>query len=192
MLDKVLSAKYILASKSPRRKYLLKQLGFNFKVVESNALEITDKNAHRSVKINSQRKSRVVALKHKNEIVIGADTVVYLKDKILNKPKDLNEAKRYLKLLSGKKHIVYTGVNVINNLTGKEVYGHEKTVVEFRNLTDEEINYYVEKFKPLDKAGAYGIQDDFGCLFIKKISGDYYNVVGLPLVKLYKLITQTL
>ena len=192
MLDKVLSAKYILASKSPRRKYLLKQLGFNFKVVESNALEITDKNAHRSVKINSQRKSRVVALKHKNEIVIGADTVVYLKDKILNKPKDLNEAKRYLKLLSGKKHIVYTGVNVINNLTGKEVYGHEKTVVEFRNLTNEEINYYVEKFKPLDKAGAYGIQDDFGCLFIKKISGDYYNVVGLPLVKLYKLITQTL
>ena len=192
MLDKVLSAKYILASKSPRRKYLLKQLGFNFKVVESNALEITDKNAHRSVKINSQRKSRVVALKHKNEIVIGADTVVYLKDKILNKPKDLNEAKRYLKLLSGKKHIVYTGVNVINNLTGKDVYGHEKTVVEFRNLTDEEINYYVEKFNPLDKAGAYGIQDDFGCLFIKRISGDYYNVVGLPLVKLYKLITQTL
>ena len=192
MLDKVLATKYILASKSPRRKYLLKQLGFNFKVVESNALEITDKNAHRSVKINSQRKSRVVALKHKNEIVIGADTVVYLKDKILNKPKDLNEAKRYLKLLSGKKHIVYTGVNVINNLTGKEVYGHEKTVVEFRNLTNEEINYYVEKFKPLDKAGAYGIQDDFGCLFIKKISGDYYNVVGLPLVKLYKLITQTL
>ena len=192
MLDKVLSAKYILASKSPRRKYLLKQLGFDFKVLESNAVEVTEKNAHKSVKINAQRKSRAVASKYKSRIVIGADTVVYLNNKILNKPKDLKEAKKYLRLLSGKKHVVYTGVNVINNVTGKEVYGHEKTVVEFRKLTNEEINYYVDKFKPLDKAGAYGIQDDFGCLFINKIIGDYYNVVGLPLVRLYKLITLTL
>lgn len=192
MLDKVLSAKYILASKSPRRKYLLKQLGFDFKVVESNAEEVTEKNAHKSVKINAQSKSRAVASKFNGRIVIGADTVVYLNEKILNKPKDLKEAKKYLKMLSGKKHVVYTGVNVINNVTGKEVYGHEKTVVKFRKLTNEEINYYVDKFKPLDKAGAYGIQDDFGCLFINKITGDYYNVVGLPLVRLYKLITLTL
>jgi len=192
MLDKVLSAKYILASKSPRRKYLLKQLGFNFKVAVSNAEEVMEKNAHKSVKINAQSKSRAVASKYKSRIVIGADTVVYLNNKILNKPKDLKEAKKYLRLLSGKKHVVYTGVNVINNVTGKEVYGHEKTVVEFRKLTNEEINYYVDKFKPLDKAGAYGIQDDFGCLFINKIIGDYYNVVGLPLVRLYKLITLTL
>jgi len=192
MLDKVLSAKYILASKSPRRKYLLNQIGFNFKVVDSNAVEVTEKNAHKSVKINAQSKSRAVALKHKDRIIIGADTVVYLNQKILNKPKDLKEAKKFLRMLSGKKHVVYTGVNVINNVTGKEVYGHEKTVVEFRKLTYEEINYYVDKFKPLDKAGAYGIQDDFGCLFINKITGDYYNVVGLPLVRLYKLITLTL
>jgi septum formation protein len=192
MLDKVLSAKYILASKSPRRKYLLKQIGFNFRVVESNAIEVTEKDAHKSVKINSQRKSRAVASKYKNRIIIGADTVVFLNEKILNKPKDLNEARKFLKTLSGKKHFVYTGVNVINKVTGKEVYGLEKTVVEFRNLTNEEINYYVDKYKPLDKAGAYGIQDDFGCLFISKITGDYYNVVGLPLVKLYKLITLTL
>jgi len=192
MLDKVLSAKYILASKSPRRKYLLNQIGFDFKVVDSNAVEVTEKNAHKSVKINAQSKSRAVALKHKDRIIIGADTVVYLNQKILNKPKDLKEAKKFLRMLSGKKHVVYTGVNVINNVTGKEVYGHEKTVVEFRKLTYEEINYYVDKFKPLDKAGAYGIQDDFGCLFINKITGDYYNVVGLPLVRLYKLITLTL
>ena len=191
MLDKVLSAKYILASKSPRRKYLLKQIGFNFKVVDSKAEEVTEKNANKSVKINSQRKSRVIASKYKDRIIIGADTVVYLNGKILNKPKDLNEAKRYLKMLSGNKHVVYTGVSVINNVTGKEEYGYEKTVVEFRKLTNEEINYYVENYKPLDKAGAYGIQDDFGCLFINKITGDYYNVVGLPLVKLYKLITKT-
>jgi septum formation protein len=191
MLDKVLSAKYILASKSPRRKYLLNQIGFNFKVVDSNAIEVTEKNAHKSVKINAQSKSRAVSSKHKKRIIIGADTVVYLNQKILNKPKDLKEAKKYLRMLSGKKHVVYTGVNVINNITGKEVYGNEKTVVEFRKLTEEEINYYVDKFKPLDKAGAYGIQDDFGCLFINKITGDYYNVVGLPLVRLYKLITLT-
>ena len=191
MLDKVLSAKYILASKSPRRKYLLKQIGFNFKVVDSKAEEVTEKNANKSVKINSQRKSRVIASKYKDRIIIGADTVVYLNGKILNKPKDLNEAKRYLKMLSGNKHVVYTGVSVINNVTGKEEYGYEKTVVEFRKLTNEEINYYVENYKPLDKAGAYGIQDDFGCLFINKITGDYYNVVGLPLVKLYKMITKT-
>lgn len=191
MLDKVLTAKYILASKSPRRKYLLNQIGFNFKVVESNAIEVTEKNAHKSVKINAQSKSRTVASKYNRRIIIGADTVVYLNQKILNKPKDLKEAKKYLRMLSGKKHVVYTGVNVINNVTGKEVYGHEKTLVEFRKLTDEEINYYVDKFNPLDKAGAYGIQDDFGCLFINKIIGDYYNVVGLPLVRLYKLITLT-
>ena len=191
MLDKVLSAKYILASKSPRRRNLLKQLGFNFKVEVSNAREIAGKIPHVSVRTNAQRKSRAVAHKHKSKVVIGADTVVYINNKTLNKPGNLKEAVKYLKMLSGKKHVVYTGVNVVNNVTGKEKYGHEKTIVEFRKLTDEEIKYYVSKFKPLDKAGAYGIQDDFGCLFIAKITGDYYNVVGLPLVKLYKLIQST-
>jgi septum formation protein len=161
-------------------------------VVDSYAEEVTEKNAHKSVMINAQKKSRAVAKKYKDRIIIGADTVVYLNKKILNKPKDLKEAKKYLKMLSGKKHVVYTGVNVINNVTEKEEYGYEKTVVEFKKLSNEEVNYYVEKFKPLDKAGAYGIQDDFGCLFINKIKGDYYNVVGLPLVKLYKLITLTM
>lgn len=191
MLEKVLSAKYILASKSPRRKHLLKQLGFDFQVAESNVREISGKIPHLSVRTNAQRKSRAVAHNHKDKIVISADTVVYLNNRILNKPGNLKEAAKYLKMLSGKKHIVYTGVNVVNNITGKEKYGHEKTTVEFRKLTDEEINYYVKKYKPLDKAGAYGIQDDFGCLFIEKITGDYYNVVGLPLVKMYKLIQST-
>ncbi|MFA7359943.1 MAG: Maf family protein [Candidatus Kapaibacterium sp.] len=191
MLDKVLSAKYILASKSPRRKHLLKQLGFDFQVAESNAREVSGKIPHISVRTNAQRKSRAVAHNYKDRIVISADTVVYLNNRILNKPRNLKEAAKFLRILSGKKHIVYTGVNVLNNVTGKEKYGHEKTTVEFRNLTDEEINYYVKKFKPLDKAGAYGIQEDFGCLFIAKITGDYYNVVGLPLVKLYELIQST-
>lgn len=191
MLDKVLSAKYILASKSPRRSKLLKQLGFDFKVEHSNAREVSGKIPHISVRTNAQRKSRTASVKYEDRIIISADTVVYLEKKILNKPRNLKEAAKYLRMLSGKKHVVYTGVNIVNNLTGRQKYGHEKTVVEFRNLTDEEINYYVRKYRPLDKAGAYGIQDDFGCLFIAKITGDYYNVVGLPLVKMYKLIQST-
>lgn len=191
MLDKVLSAKYILASKSPRRSKLLKQLGFDFKVEHSNAREVSGKIPHISVRTNAQRKSRTASVKYEDRIIISADTVVYLEKKILNKPRNLKEAAKYLRMLSGKKHVVYTGVNIVNNITGRQKYGHEKTVVEFRNLTDEEINYYVRKHRPLDKAGAYGIQDDFGCLFIAKITGDYYNVVGLPLVKMYKLIQST-
>ncbi|MBV6479453.1 MAG: Septum formation protein Maf [Ignavibacteria bacterium] len=142
-------------------------------------------NPLQSVKYNSLLKSRTAAIKFKKEIVIGADTIVVLKNKILNKPKNLSEAKRYLSLLSGKVHTVITGINVINTLNGEEVFDFEKTKVYFRHLNKDEINFYVNNFKPLDKAGAYGIQDDFGCLFIDKIEGDYYNIVGLPLVKLY-------
>lgn len=141
-----------------------------------------------TVKRNALAKSREVAFKFQKEIVIGADTIVVLGKHTLNKPANLKQAREYLKKLSGKKHIVYTGVNVINTKNGYEVFGYEKTVVQFRDLTDDEINFYVNKFKPLDKAGAYGIQDDFGCLFISRIVGDYYNIVGLPLVKLYECI----
>ncbi|MDD5363144.1 MAG: Maf family protein [Ignavibacteria bacterium] len=192
MLDKILNSEYVLASVSPRRKYLLKQIGLNFITVNSNAEEILlEKEPLKSVRINAKRKSDAVAHKFKNKIIISADTVVVIDGIVLNKPSDEKEAKKFLKILSGKKHIVYTGINVANNITGREEYGYMKTTVEFRNLSIEEIEYYVTNHKPLDKAGAYGIQDDFGCLFIRKITGDYYNVVGLPLVKLYETITKT-
>ncbi|MCE1164301.1 MAG: Maf family protein [Bacteroidetes bacterium] len=193
MLDRVLSSDYILASVSPRRKYLLRQIGLKFVSVDSSVEEEKSRrHPLTSVRNNARMKSRAVAHLYKNKILLSADTIVVLGKKILNKPGNLKEAAAFLRMLSGKKHVVYTGINVINQKSGIEKFGYEKTTVEFRKLTDEEINFYVRKYKPLDKAGAYGIQDDFGCLFIKRIWGDYYNVVGLPLVKLYELIIETL
>lgn len=189
-LKTILGQKYILASKSPRRKKLLKQIGLNAVSVDSGALELElrDHNPVHLVRHNSVLKSGTVAGKYKKEIVIGADTIVLLGKEILNKPKDMKQAKEYLKALSGNRHYVYTGINVINTTNGNEKFAYEKTSVYFRKLHKDEIDYYVHKFRPLDKAGAYGIQDDFGCLFIEKIKGDYYNIVGLPLVKLYETI----
>jgi septum formation protein len=186
-IKKILERKYILASRSERRKKLLKQIGLNFTVVDSNVNEINCNGYHpiRLVKLNSLNKSRKVAEKCKNEIVIGADTIVVLNKEILGKPRNETEAIKYLKILSNKKHIVYTGFNIIDTKYGNEVFAYEKTKVYFRELPYNEIEYYVRNHKPFDKAGAYGIQDDFGCLFIERIEGDYYNVVGLPLVKLF-------
>lgn len=193
-LKTILSQKYILASKSPRRKQLLKQIGLNATAVDSGAteLELKDHNPIHLVRHNSVLKSESVAANYKKEIVIGADTIVLLGKEILNKPRDLRQAKEYLKALSGNLHYVYTGINVINSKSGKVKFAYEKTSVYFRTLQKDEIDYYVKKFKPLDKAGAYGIQDDFGCLFIEKIKGDYYNIMGLPLVKLYETIQKVL
>lgn len=187
-LKKLFSKKYILASKSPRRAQLLNQIGLKFAAIDSKSKELEYGN-HDPVKIvkhNSLLKSRLVAVMYRKEIVIGADTIVELNGRILNKPKNLIQAKSFLKTLSGKIHTVYTGVNIINAKSGKELFDYEMTKVHFRKLEKDEIDFYVKHFKPLDKAGAYGIQDDFGCLFIDKIEGDYYNIVGLPLLMLYR------
>ncbi|MEO8447168.1 MAG: Maf family protein [bacterium] len=188
--EKILNQPYVLASQSPRRIQLLRQIGLNFISVDSNITELDDRdhNPLKLVKYNALSKSRKVALDYKKEIVIGADTVVSMDGKIFNKPKDQEEAKKFLRKLSNKKHTVYTGINVINIKNGKEIFDYEKTVVHFRKLSEDEITYYVEKYDPLDKAGAYGIQDGFGCLFIEKISGDYYNIMGMPLLRLYKTL----
>ena len=186
-LTAVLKQKYILASKSQRRKQLLKQIGLNFTSVESKVTELEeeDHNPIDLIKYNSLNKSRTVAFNYSNGIVIGADTIVVLDKQIINKPKDSKDAVKILKNLSNKKHFVYTGINIIDTKTGNEIFDYEKTIVYFRKLHDDEINFYVKNHKPLDKAGAYGIQDDFGCLFIEKITGDFYNIMGLPLAKLY-------
>lgn len=186
-IKKILDRKYILASHSERRKKLLRQVGLNFIVRDSNVNEINSNGYHpiKLVKLNSQNKSRKIASFYKDEIVIGADTIVVLDKEIIGKPENEKEAIKFLGMLSNKKHIVYTGFNVIDTRDGKEVFAYEKTNVYFRDLSLDEIKYYVRNHKPFDKAGAYGIQDDFGCLFIKRIEGDYYNVVGLPLVKLF-------
>ncbi len=186
-IKKILERKYVLASRSERRKKLLKQIGLNFIVKDSNIDEINCNGYHpiKLVKLNSQNKTRKIAGKYKNEIVIGADTIVVLDKEILGKPRNKKEAISFLKKLSDKKHFVFTGFFLIDTKNFKEIFGYEKTSVFFRKLTSSEIEYYVENHRPFDKAGSYGIQDDFGCLFIEKIKGDYYNVVGLPLVKLF-------
>ncbi len=188
--SKVFRQSYVLASKSPRRIQLLNHIGLQFISIDSKTQELNIKNHNpvQLVKSNSLLKSRRVAINYNQEIIIGADTIVVLNKEILNKPADTKQAINFLKALSGNKHFVYTGVNVINTRTGKELFDFERTSVYFRKLDINEIKFYVDKYEPLDKAGAYGIQDDFGCLFIKKIAGDYYNIVGLPLVKLYEML----
>ncbi|MCC6885656.1 MAG: Maf family protein [Ignavibacteriaceae bacterium] len=179
--------KYILASKSERRINLLQKIGLDFRVIPSDIeeLEGEDMRPLDVIRFNSLAKSRNVAFGANGEIVIGADTVVVLDGKIIYKPENYIHAKKILLSLSGRKHHVYTGFNLIDTKSGDEIFNYEKTSVHFRDLTEREINYYLKYHKPFDKAGAYGIQDDFGCFFIEKINGDFYNVVGLPLQKVY-------
>ena len=123
-----------------------------------------------------------------NSIIITADTIVVLEGKVIGKPTSKTDAVKILSCLSGKVHTVYTGFCVLNQKTKKMLLDYERTEVEFRPLKKDEIIDYVEGGSPMDKAGAYGIQDDFGAVFVKRINGCYYNVVGLPLTKLYNVL----
>ncbi len=176
-----------LASRSPRRKKLLKQMNLKFKVViiEIDESRRGDESPLTMVKRLASEKLEAAKSKVNDGIIITADTTVVLGNVILAKPDDRHDAKRMLKKLSGKTHIVYTGFAIHNSKTGRTIVDYEKTAVTFRELTKDEIDDYVKTGSPMDKAGAYGIQDDFGAVFVKKISGDYYNVVGLPVSKLY-------
>lgn len=179
----------ILASKSPRRKHLLETLGFEFSIYTSNVVE----SAHplhglpgKYAEELSLKKALDVAQKVEYPaVVVGADTIVVLEDEILNKPKDKADAFRMLKTLSGRTHVVYTGIALVETGTGRHFSSLQSTEVTFRELFDNEINAYIESGSPLDKAGAYGIQDDFGAVFVRHIKGCYYNIVGLPLELLY-------
>lgn len=176
-----------LASKSPRRKKLLKIIGLNFKSisVELNEEILDGEHPIKTVKRLALEKLEKAKKRVSSGVVITADTIVVLNKEIIGKPKDINEAKKILRKLSGKTHTVFTGFAIENLTSGKRIVDYEKTIVTFRELKDDEINKYVASGSPMDKAGAYGIQDDFGALFVKKINGCYYNVVGLPLQKLY-------
>lgn len=176
-----------LASKSPRRKKLLKQLGLKFKTFSVDLHEEILDGEHpvATVKRLALHKSDEAIKKIKNGIVITADTIVVLDHEIIGKPKNSNDAFRILSKLSGKTHLVYTGFVVRNLNNGRTMVDYEKTKVTFRTISSTEIKEYIKSGSPMDKAGAYGIQDDFGAVFVKKIVGCYYNVVGLPLSKLY-------
>ena len=177
-----------LASKSPRRKRLLNQLNLRFEIlsVEVDETFYQYENPVHIVKRLSKEKLNLAKQQVSNGLIITADTIVVLNKKIIGKPANKKDAERILKKLSGKTHAVYTGFSIFNFRNGKTITDYEKTLVTFRKLGIKEITDYIATDSPMDKAGAYGIQDDFGAVFVEKINGCYYNVVGLPLTKLYK------
>ncbi|KAB2879579.1 septum formation inhibitor Maf [bacterium] len=175
----------ILASASPRRAQILSQIGFNYKVVPSSIEEIfTNHDPVEVAKELALNKAKEVAEIYPESIVIGADTIVFLNNQILGKPASEAEAIDMLRSLSGNTHVVYTAFAIIQKSVNKQVVDLEATEVTFRNLSDEEIRLYVRSGSPMDKAGAYGIQDQ-SAVFVEKIIGDFYNVVGLPISKIY-------
>ncbi|AMC92784.1 septum formation protein Maf [Erysipelothrix larvae] len=180
--------KCVLASQSPRRRELMTYLGLSFSVVPSNVEEILDGNLSIESQIESiaVQKARPILESNQDRVVIGADTVVVLDGEILGKPKTAEKAVEMLRKLSGRTHEVITGVALLSS--ENEVIFHNKTFVTFYELSDEEITRYVNTKDPLDKAGAYSIQGQGG-LFVSKIDGDFYSVVGLPISRIYHELT---
>lgn len=177
----------LLASSSPRRSDLLAMAGYEFTVVPVGVSEtfLHGTPPMQIVEQLASRKAQAAAKQHPEDTVLAADTVVVFKGRVLGKPRDAETAQAMLKLLSGNVHQVYTGYCVIGG--GKLLSGHEVTSVEFYALSKEDIERYVATGEPLDKAGAYGIQGK-GALFVKRIDGDFYNVVGLPIAKINRIL----
>ena len=183
--------RYILASKSPRRQELLKRTGIEFEVIPSDMEELITKDVPSDIVMElAEQKARHVyeSLSDKSDVtVIGSDTIVVYRDEILGKPADKQEAYDMLSMLADRTHQVYTGVSLIvakNGIANIKTF-FEKTDVTFYPIYKEDLKRYVESGDPLDKAGAYGIQGDFS-IHIKEIHGDYNNVVGLPIGRLYQ------
>ena len=181
----------VLASKSPLRKEILKDLGYDFIVCPAKKDEVFDLSLglDEALKKVAESKAKEVREFYSDSIIISADTIVCLDDKILGKPKSEEEAYKMLKDLSGKVHRVYSAVVVVNSKTNKVKKECIFTEVKFKDLTNEEILKYISTKEPLDKAGAYGIQG-FGGVFVERINGCYYNVVGLPLNLLNNILEE--
>ena len=179
--------KLVLASASPRRQELIQLLGLRAEIHPSGIAEdVTEADPSLLVQKLAFRKAEDVAKQYpKDYLVVGADTVVFFENRILGKPKNEEDAYRMLSALSGRTHQVYTGVSL--HFQGKKMGFYEKTEVQFARLTEREIWDYIESKEPMDKAGAYGIQGRFAP-FVKGIAGDYYNVMGLPLARLYQAL----
>jgi septum formation protein len=177
----------VLASASPRRKWLMEELGVPFSVQPKNVEEVYPDNLKAQEIPIFLSKLKATAFSEDEldgKIVLTADTIVWLDGAELQKPTDLADAKRMIGLLSGSTHEVYTAITI--RTSEQAISDYDKTQVQFRVLTEAEIDFYVEKYKPLDKAGAYGIQEWIGYIGIEKIEGCYFNVMGLPLRKVYK------
>ncbi len=185
-----MKTKLILASQSPRRSDLLKSIGLDFQVEPATTFkEIPAGNqlAHELVLINAEGKAEEVAARHPGELVLGVDTVGAYQDHVLEKPKDKDDAFRMLKMLQGQTHEVLTGLCLIRG--DKKLTHVESTHITFLPLSDEEIRWYIETGEPMDKAASYAAQG-IGALFIQKIEGDYFNVVGLPLHRLNLMLKE--
>ena len=179
----------ILASASPRRAELLNQAGISYEIIEPELEEKPDpaKNPCDIALDLAEEKARSVVQKLDRGVVLAADTLVVYRGELLGKPVDKGEARRMLRLLSGSSHEVITGLFLLDAASGLMEKGYSKTTVWMKNLSEVEINDYVEGGEPLDKAGAYGIQGS-AALFVDRIEGCYFNVVGLPLSLLYEMI----
>ncbi len=178
----------ILASNSPRRRELLENVGLKFEIIPDNTPEPMDGSLSPWETVMSLAKFKgdnVAKLVEGDALIISADTVVAVDNKILGKPENTDDAFEMLSRLSGKVHHVYTGVYVREISNKKSAIFYEKTEVCFKNLDINEIKDYINTGEPMDKAGSYGIQN-FGSLFVEKINGDYFNVVGLPICRLGK------
>ena len=175
----------ILGSQSPRRKELLQKTGLKFIVEISEAKEEFEnyKKIEDAAKSMALLKAKSFKNLKNNDVLICADTLVSINQKILGKPKTRTEAKKMLKILSGKKHKVTTGV-VIKSIKKQKIF-YDSTIVVFKELSEQDIEYYINEFKPYDKAGSYAIQEWIGIIGIKWIKGSYFNVMGLPTEKLY-------
>ena len=188
MLDNLKKYKVILASNSPRRKELLAGLGVDYEVrtlpdVDESYPE-TLQGADIPLYIAKEKADAYVAMMQPGELMITADTIVWLDGKVLGKPRDREDALQMLRTISGRTHEVFTGVCITT--TDWQRSFTAQTEVRFATLSEEEIAYYVDNFQPMDKAGAYGVQEWIGFIGVENISGSYYNIMGLPVQKLYR------
>lgn len=184
--EKLKNKNIILASGSPRRQELFKELGLDFSIKVKAVDEIYPSTLEAAEITNYLAELKAAAFSEltENDIVITADTIVWMNDKAIEKPKDKQLAIEMLQELSGRNHTVITSI-CIKTFASQKVF-YDETLVYFKPLSMEEINYYVENYEPFDKAGAYGIQEWIGFIGVTKIEGSYFNVMGLPVHKLYE------
>lgn len=182
--------KLLLASQSPRRKELLTSLGFEFEVVQTDCEEIVPEHIRvgESAAYLSGLKASAFRELESGEVLLTADTVVAIDDQFLGKPQDEEEAQQVLKLLSGRTHQVYTGITI--KTSEKTVTETDVAEVEFDDITDDEIAYYIQNYRPFDKAGSYGIQEWLGMAKIRRINGSFYTIMGLPTHLVYKILKE--
>jgi len=182
--------KLLLASQSPRRKELLSSLGFDFEVVKIDCEEILPENIEigEAAAYLSELKANAFRDLVEDEVLLTSDTIVAIDHQILGKPKDEADAKKMLQQLSGTIHQVYTGITI--KTTDKTITETDVADVELDEVSDEEIDFYIKNYKPFDKAGSYGIQEWLGMAKIKKLSGSFYTIMGLPTHLVYKILKE--